>query len=224
VLFIVPLVLVLLVVARSLLRRNPLPRVLTAAVVVTGFATILASRNIVWFGMAAALLFADLARTWLPTQQPTRRFLTVMTGSSVAIAALGVGTLLARSNGSYETLTPLRAISAAADYAAQHPCVAILGDNVASSALLWHDPQLAGRVAYDARLERYKPAALDRWINFQRAQGPQWPQTTNGYQLLIASATYDPALVHRLTQLQSAVDLEHDGSGIAVVNGPVGRC
>jgi len=148
-----------------------------------------------------------------------------LAASAVGFAALGVGVLATRSPAQYEGLTPLHAISVAAAYAAHHPCDRILADNDAASALLWHDPSLAGRVAFDARLEQYSPQLLYRWITFQAADTKQWARSTNGYQLLIGSSVYNPLLVRRLAHLAGSTVLARDGRGIAVLNSaPTSGC
>jgi hypothetical protein len=224
-LFVAILALVLISVTAHLIKRRRLSWPLIGATAATALATALASRNDVWFAMIAALLLADTARTWLPTQVPERMFLAVLAASAVGFAALGVGALATRTSAQYEGLTPLHAISVAAAYAAHHPCDHILADNDAASALLWHDPSLAGRVAFDARLEQYPPQLLYRWITFQAADTKQWARSTNGYQLLIGSSVYDPLLVHRLAHLAGSTVLARDGRGIAVLNAaPTSGC
>ncbi len=83
--------------------------------------------------------------------------------------------------------------------------------------MLWHDPALAGRVAFDARLEQYPERALERWITFQLADGSGWLRTTRGYQLLIGSTIYNPSLAHRLAHMPASTVLARDSNGIAVV-------
>ncbi len=217
-LFFVPLVLTVALLTRSALRRERQSGVLVAAVLATGVATFFAGRNTVWFGMTAMVLVADILKTWLPTEEPTRGFVGVVTAATAVLATVGVLLLVGRSEAQYETYTPLKAIAAAARYASKHPAALILGDNAASSALLWHDPSLAGRVGYDARLERYSEHSLYRWIAYQLGDGTAWRATTNGYQVLIGSETYNPSLVHRLALTSKAHVLAHDAKGIAVVN------
>lgn len=202
----------------SRLKHHRVSPPLVVAVLITAAATIAASRNAVWFAMVFAVLAASSARDWLPAEPPTRGFIVAMTAAAGAIAAIGVSLLVAPNGGGYEKYTPLTAISAAATYAEAHPGTHILGDNAASSALLWHDPQLDGRVGYDARLERYSTHSLDSWIAYQAAEGPEWRATTRGFQLLIGSTKYNPALVHRLVSAPAITPLAHDERGIAVVN------
>ncbi len=215
--FLVPLVLSVAAVLTSVLTRRRISVPLVGAVVVTGLATLVASRSTVWFGMTAAVLCACTAQAWLPTERPTRGFLTGMALAAVAIALLGTALLLSPPGRGYERFTPLAPISAAATYATEHPGTSVLADNAASSALLWHDPRLAGRVAYDARLERYSEASLERWIRFQSADTADWGATSDGYRILIGSSIYNRALVVRLATMPGAHVLVRDPSGIAVV-------
>jgi hypothetical protein len=216
--FFAPLLLTIAAFIASVLKRRAINVPLTGAVIVTALATLAASRSDVWFAMTAAVFVGWTARTWLPTQPPTRGFLTSMAVAAVGIALLGVGLLLYPIGRGYERFTPLAPISAAATYATAHPSTDVLADNAASSALLWHDPQLAGRVAYDARLERYPEESLERWMRFQIADGDDWRATTNGYQILIGSSSYNRDLVRRLATMPGAQVLAHDGSGITVVH------
>jgi hypothetical protein len=216
-LFFLPLALTVIVVVRTRLRRQHLPAPLVVAAFATAVATIVASRNAVWFGITAAVLLGYAANSWLPSEPPRDGFLRGMAVAAASICALGIALLAGRGAASYETLTPLKALSAAAAYAGTHPGLRILADNAASSALLWHYPSLAGRVGYDARLERYSETSLDKWIVYQTGAGSQWPGTTDGYQLLIGSSIYDPALVRRLANMPGTSILGRDGRGIAVV-------
>jgi hypothetical protein len=223
-LFVVPLALVLASLTSQLIKRRRPSWVLVTATAATAVATAMARRNEVWFAMTAAVLIADSARTWLPTEKPSRAFVLVMTAAALGVASLGVGMLAMRTAGQYEALTPIRAITATAAYASHHPCVRILADNPTASALLWHDPSLAGRVAFDSRLEQYSKRALDRWIDFQLASGSRWLVTIRGYQVLMGSSTY-PTLVQQLKRLPDGVLLAHEPRGIAVINGaPASRC
>jgi hypothetical protein len=212
-----PLLLVFAAGTMCAYKRRRVGVALAGAVIVTAVATLIASRSAVWFAMTAAVVVACAAQGWIPTKEPTPRFLASVAAAAAGVAALGVALLLVPTGGGYERYTPLRAISAAAGYAAAHPGAKLLADNAASSAMLWHDPQMAGRVAYDARLERYPPSDLDRWIRFQETGGDDWGATTAGYQILVGSMMYDPALVRRLASMPKTRDLDHDARGIAIV-------
>lgn len=215
-LFFVPLAVTAAAMAVCWHRRHRLPGVLLTMTTLMAGATLFASRNVIWFGIADTLLLAASAEAWLPTARPSRSFVAALASLAALGTGLGFALLIDPPHGGYERDTPIAAISAAAAYTVAHPGTRILADNAASSALLWHFPELDGRVAYDARLERYSPAELRRWIGYQLAQGPEWPTDTDGYQVLLGSTVYNPGLVRRLRAL--ARPLAYDGRGIAVLN------
>jgi hypothetical protein len=110
-------------------------------------------------------------------------------------------------------------IDSAAAYASTHPCTRVLADTLGSSALLWHDPWLAGRIGFDARYEQFPPPALMRLLTFVSAQSPRWLGTTTGYRVLIGDNAFSPPLVQRLQHLAGARVLASDRAGIALVTG-----
>lgn len=211
-----PALIAILLVASLARRRGPSPLLITA-VLITGAAAATTTRDIVWFAMTTCVLLAEMTQSLMPTAETSRRFLILTSGVAAAFAVVAAGLLIDRGNKQYEALTPLRAIAATAAYASSHPCVRILGDNAASSALLWHDPSLAGRIAFDARLEQYPDPELLNWAEFQLAEGNRWLQSTRGYGILVGSAAYNPTLVKRLARLPDTRVLARDARGTAVV-------
>jgi hypothetical protein len=213
--FVLLVALTLVTVALAARRgRRPTPALLAGAAIMA-LATVLASRNEVWFAIIAALLIAESAGALLATAEPTMAIVRLQMGLAVGLAGLGLGLLAFRGAAGYERLTPLHELRASAAYAGAHPCARVLADNASASALLWHYPRLAGRVAFDARLEQYPQAALRRWIAYQEGTGAGWRRTLRGYQLLIGSRRYNPALASRLARVGGTV-LARDALGIAV--------
>jgi hypothetical protein len=219
----IPLALVAYVAVRATLTRRPAPWPLLGACAITGIAAAGRIGNLPWHMIVAALLIAALAKPWLPVRQPRP---SALAGMALAAAALGVAVVwgvAVHSRAAYEAATALRASGAAADAAARHPCWTILADNLDAAALEWHDPSLAGRIAYDARAEVYSPTEMMRWAIFESGQSSRWASTIQGYELLVGSVDQQPALVQRLAQLRGGVVIERDASGIAVVNRPAVR-
>jgi hypothetical protein len=205
-------------------RRRPLPIDLWA-VGLTALAAAFAMRNNVWLGFAAAMVIANTAGDWIPTQPPRSAFLRLATLAAVTLAAVGIARLAAESNVRYDALAPRREIAATAFYASSHPCARVLADIVSVSALLWQDPWLQGRVYFDGRIEAYRPQALFTWVAFQAADGPHALDAARGYQLLLGSSR-SPMLVRELSRLKDGLVLSRDRRGIAVVNraAPGARC
>jgi hypothetical protein len=194
-------------------------------VALTAVAALLAMRNNVWLGMAAGLLIADSVGGWLPTQPLRPGFLRAVAVAAIALAVLGVGRLAVEGTARYEALAPERAVAAATRYAAAHPCSRVLADILSVSVLLWREPWLAGRVAFDGRIELYTERALAAWVAFQADEGPHALDLARGYRILITSER-SPALMRRLSRFPAASILAHDARGTAVLNGlgPGARC
>ncbi len=212
------LVLVVVVGARALVTHRPAPWVPLGACLLTALAASGRLGNLPWLTMVAALLIAELVKHRVPVGTGRPAMLTGATLLASAVGVVVIGALAVRRASSYESETPLRATAAAAAWAEQHPSWGILADNLDAAALEWHAPALAGRIAYDARVELYSEPTLMRWAIFQSGHLPGWRSTTNGYQLLIGATRFRPGLVERLKTLPGRVVIAHDGAGIAVVN------
>jgi hypothetical protein len=173
--------------------------------------------------IVTALLIAEVAKPWLPMRKARPKALAGVALAAMALGLAIVWSLAVQGPAGYEAATALGATSAAADAAAHHRCWVILADNLDAAALEWHDPSLAGRIAYDARAEVYSPSEMMRWAIFESGRSPRWSSTIRGYELLVGSVDQQPALVQRLAQLPSGVVIERDADGIAVVNSPAAR-
>jgi hypothetical protein len=192
-------------------------------VALTAVAALLAMRNNVWLGMAAGLLIADSVGGWLPTQPLRPGFLRAAAVAAIALAVLGVGRLALEGTARYEALAPERAVAAAAHYAAAHPCSRVLADILSVSVLLWRDPWLAGRVAFDGRIELYPERALAAWVAFEADVGPHALDLARGYRILIASKR-SRVLMQRLLRFPAGSILADDARGTAVLNSSGVRC
>ncbi len=117
----------------------------------------------------------------------------------VALAAVPLCTgfaLATTPDTTFESGLPMPAVNVAAGYAAAHPGVRIMADELTSAPLLWHHPGLAGRVAFDPRFEIYPRAALERWSRFLKAQGPDWAAATRGYGVIVVAALHSDLVRH----------------------------
>jgi hypothetical protein len=174
--------------------------------------------------MAIAVLLADSSRDWLPAGQVSQRFVAALTAGGAVLTGTLLVLLAIGSDRRYESQIALRPLAVAAAYASAHPCAGILGDNWDASAMLWHYPNLAGQIGFDARLEQYAPSALADWVRFELARSARWPRIAGGYQVLLGNATYTPALTQRLAQLPDGRVLARSPQGIATVHDGLGLC
>jgi hypothetical protein len=192
--------------------------VVVGAAAMTAAAGAVESGSIVWFGMAASLLLADAAKTWFPTRPRAGGFALALAIPAVLLGGFVLAQLSARSGPSYESLLPSRVMALTTAYAGSHPCTLVLADNLSSSALLWHDPWLAGRIGFDARLEQYPRAALTRFVAFTHGPSRGWAATHAGYGLLVGDSFYARGLVRKLERFPSASVLARQRNGVAVVS------
>jgi hypothetical protein len=170
-----------------------------------------------WFAVSGALLIAVTMASVRPAP-PQLAPLALQVGAVfiVVFAATAIVALSRAQAAQFETLTARGAVTAAAVYAEDHPGVRILGDDLSSALLLWKFPRLHGRVGFDIRLEQYSDRELRRWFTYQSGSGRDWPATTQGYDVFVATESRTPSLVARLRGLHGWRTLYHDGSGIAL--------
>lgn len=163
-------------------------------------------------GVVAAV---DVARR-LGTSSWRRRALVLPVPLALATVA-SVVALSSTPASQLEKLTPLTDLAAANAYATAHPGARILADDASASALLWHYPALAGRVAFDARLEIFPKPALLGYMHFVEMDSGSWMQAARGYDIIVVSARKNPALAARVARLNGWRILRNDAAGVTVV-------
>jgi hypothetical protein len=170
------------------------------AFAVTGLFGMLAVRNIVWFALvAAAVLPSALDAVWSPRE--TRR----RPGLNVALAAVGVCLALlmavvvaGRGTRWLEGAYPAGAAASASSAARATQAARIFADEKYADWLLFDHPELAGKVAYDARFELLSGPQLRRIVAFRAEQGPDWLRAARGYDLLVLDPVADGGAVRLL--------------------------
>jgi hypothetical protein len=147
-------------------------RVLLPLLLLAAFAAV---RNVVWFELAAAVSLPRLLdATWPSRPRATaevRRVNRMFGLAAIAIVAAVAAGQLSRPPafaGSYS------AAAADAVAAAAGPTGVVLADDRHADWLLWLEPQLAGRVAYDARFELLTGGELHQLKQLDRAVPGVW--------------------------------------------------
>jgi hypothetical protein len=158
------------------------------ALLATAVAGVLTVRNTIWFSYLALValptplrysLSPDVARGRSPV------FRAVVLASAVAVLAL-TAAAAARGNSWYEGRAySSAAADAVAEAAHAWPSARIFTDISFADWLLWKEPQLAGRVDYDARLELLQPERLDEIYRWTTRTGPHWQAAISGSDLLV---------------------------------------
>jgi hypothetical protein len=172
------------------------PLVDQLAFVITAALAFEAVRNTAWIGLVAlAVLPPALDRLrGSPAEEPARlnRILSVTILATLVIAVAGVA---AKSTSWFTSDFPDAAAKAAS--AAAGPQGRIYAASPYADWLLWSQPSLAGRVAYDARFELLSSAQLKRIARFQGRVG-NWLPLAKGYSVFVLDPRSDKALARSL--------------------------
>jgi hypothetical protein len=137
---------------------------------------LLAIRNTIWFELALALAIPRLldvswpSRRTLTRQSKRANLLLAATASLVALSLFAV--TLTRPSGWFERLgTPA---DAAAIASAAGPHGVVLADDKHADWLLWQQPSLAGRLAYDIRFELLSGPELHEILLLHQLSRSAW--------------------------------------------------
>jgi hypothetical protein len=157
-----------------------------------------AIRNTPWIALiAVAVLPAPFDRLLRPLalqRRPNR----VLGMTVLALLAVGVVIVAASPASSFSRATPSGAVRAAADAAGREGRVFATSDY--ADRLLWSEPQLAGRVAYDDRLELLSGRQLAQLAIFQSALGRSWRSFARRYRVFVLSTSSDRSLERELVR------------------------
>lgn len=164
--------------------------------VVTAVLAFEAIRDTAWLGLVALALLPELIdRLRSPVTEPRRlnRVLATTVLASLAISFLAV----ALKPADWFTKSFPSAAAAAASRAAGREG-RVFATSPDSDWLLWAQPRLAGRIAFDARFELLTTSQLRQLARFQ-AQASDWLKTARGYGVFVLDPSSDKALEHGLT-------------------------
>jgi hypothetical protein len=127
------------------------------ALVVLVVAAASALRNVVWLSLGALPVLAVALNRVIPADPPAttaanslNRVLATLAAIALAIALLAT---VARPEADFERSYPSGYLQAVRHAAALDPAARIVADVGDADWLLWRDPALRGRIAFDARLE-----------------------------------------------------------------------
>ncbi len=167
------------------------------AFVLTAVLAFEAVRNTAWIGLVALAVLPPLVdRLRSPAVEPRRlnRILAVTILAAVVISVAGVA---AKPTGWFTSGFPSAASAAAASAAGKHGRV--LATSPYADWILWSDPELVGRLAFDARFELLSEAQLREGADFQ-GRGAHPIRTARGYDVFVLDRSADPGLVHTLVK------------------------
>lgn len=158
------------------------------ALIVLAAAAIFAVRNITWFGLGAAMLVPACISSVVTERHaaPRRKTLNLtIAWLSVATLAGAVIAIAARPAGWFESSYNNRTLARVESIAKQQPHARIFADVRYSDWLLWHDPALAGRLAYDTRFELLTDRQLSAIAHLGEMVAPHQLDILAGYRVLV---------------------------------------
>ncbi len=135
-------------------RRTPAFDQLVLAALALG--AIDAVRNITWFGLALVILVPTTLTGLLrnkPAAPRRHRLNLTLAGASIALTLVMVIATLGRPASWFESTYPTRAVSVVRTLLKRDPNAKIFADVRFADWLVWHDPALAGHIAYDTSFE-----------------------------------------------------------------------
>jgi hypothetical protein len=158
------------------------------AVVATAAGGLVAVRNVIWFVLAVAAVAPQaLERLWPPRMdvRRNRRLNLSLVGAALAATALFVAVAAVRPASSYERGYPAAVADVVARLAEREPGARIYANEAYADWLIWREPQLRGRLAYDARFELLTGAQLTALYQFRNRIGPDWKRAADGFGIVV---------------------------------------
>lgn len=167
-----------------------------ATLAVTFAGAVTAIRGIPWFALSCMVLLpVAIGRSLEAKPGPIFRRLNLALGVGAAAVLAGVvAASLTRDASWYERNWPTASVHAlirtAAGRDGQVYAATRYGD-----WLLWEEPSLRGRVAYNVRFEILDPETFFRIARFRGEQGPDWKTLADGYEVVVLESDQKPSSV-----------------------------
>ena len=179
----------------------------TLALILLITAGISAVRNVTWFALAALVLLPPMLTATLPPPRrtPTRNSrlnLSLVAAGCIALFGTVVSTAT-RPASWFGRPYDVRALHAVVAQVARQPATRIYATSRFGDWLLWNEPRLAGRIAFDARFELLTQTQMSRLGHITEPVAPGEPDLLRGYGLLVVDPT-DPGEAHALVQRAGA--------------------
>jgi hypothetical protein len=171
-----------------------------------------ALRNVVWLPYAAVVLLPAGVTTWSPDSPERSRLRPLLAGLVVA-GAIGVALLAATTSSSApEHRWPAAEGAAIARAAAADPSLRVVTEVDYADWLLWHHPELRGRIAFDIRFELLGSSGLQDVATYEKNAGGVAAKVFAGYRLALWNHHGNSAVIRSLLAEPGAKVLaSHDG-------------
>jgi hypothetical protein len=206
---------VAIVVAAVAARRGFRPLFPLAVLASTAVFGLIAVRNVVWFALAIAAILPIVLDVAWPTRGASRsRNFNLLVAGFGLVFVLGVAAWVGAQANTWVTQKYPPHLAAATSRAASADAGArILADEAWADWLLYEDPSLAGRIAYDIRYELLTEGELDRILAFQQERGPHWQTVASPFPLLVLDRGADAGAVKWFRHMPNTVVVANVDAG-----------
>lgn len=167
-------------------RRTPAFDQLVLAVLALG--AVDAVRNITWFGLAVVILLPatiTTLRSPKPAAPRRERVNLTLSVAAIALTVVMVAGTLAHPSSWFESTYPTRAVTTVRQFMTRQPAAKIFADVRFADWLVWHDPTLAGHIAYDASFENLSQKQLQAINDLAAALLPGQRDPLAQYSMLV---------------------------------------
>ena len=185
-------------------------------------AGITAVRNVSWFALGIVVLLPPLISGVAREPRPAdlRRGLNLgLAAASVAALVIAVVVVASKPQSWFEQRYDRRAAIVVAEEAARDPSLRIFVEGRMGDWLLWHEPQLAGRIAYDARLELLSDLQLRQLVYLAGATRRNWTAALEGFGLVVLDPRDQPRTADAFVK-QPGVAEVYRGNDVIVAAAP----
>ncbi len=183
-------------------------------------AGVAALRNMVWFSFFALIVLPlPLGKRLGEVRGKESKFVKTALAAT-AIAAVSVaGAAAASRSDSWLTSSvyPTAAANAVANAAATDPTARIYSDVRFADWLLWTRPELAGRIAFDARFELLSSQELEQLYRLQNRLTPQWKAAVADHRLVVLPRRQGAATARALVSQDGARRIYGDRSVVVLL-------
>jgi hypothetical protein len=187
-----------------------------AGLVLVAFA-LLALRNWVWLALGAVAFYPlALERTGTKNSRSLPAALNHVAAIAGTLLAVLAAAILAHPQSWFTSTYPNQAARAVARLAAAHPGEQIFASMRWGDWLLWKEPQLQGRVAFDARDELLTSQQF-KTIALLRMTPSLLPEIRRRYEIFLVDRTDEPSV---FATLQREGQVAYDRGGVLVVSFP----
>ncbi len=185
------------------------------ALIVLAAAAVFAVRNVVWFGLGATILIPRTLTSLYPTAGFAERRRTInlsLVGISAVVLVGATIAIAVKPSAWFERFYDSRALTTVSAIARQDPGAKIYADNRYADWLLWHEPQLTDRIAYDIRFELLTTRQLQALTEATQIPAPHERNLLSQYRiLLLQKGGETPRVLNR-----RGTDLVLHGHGLVV--------